>query len=38
MSFWRRRQDYVDTLKRDVFLLLAPIAATCAMILVLCFG
>ncbi len=33
MSLWRRRQDFIDTLIRDVLLLLAPIAATCAMIL-----
>jgi len=38
MSLWRRRQDYSDTLIRDAGLLLAPIAATIAMILLWFFG
>jgi hypothetical protein len=38
MSLWRRRQDYIDTLIRDALLLLAPIVATCAMILLWFFG
>jgi hypothetical protein len=38
MSLWRRRQDYSDTLIRDASLLLAPIAATVAMILLWFFG
>jgi len=33
MNLWRRRQDFIDTVIRDAFLLLAPIAATFAMIL-----
>ena len=33
MSLWRRRQDYIDTLKREMRFFLAPIAATGAMIL-----
>ena len=33
MNLWRHRQDFIDTVIRDVFLLLAPIAATLAMIL-----
>jgi hypothetical protein len=38
MSLWRRRQDYMDTVIRDALLFLAPIAATCAMILLWFFG
>jgi hypothetical protein len=38
MNLWRRRQDYMDTVIRDALLLLAPIAATCAMILLWFFG
>jgi len=38
MRFWRRRQDYSDTLKRDALALLVPIAATFAMILLWFFG
>jgi hypothetical protein len=38
MSFWRRRRDGSVTLMREAFILLAPIAATCAMILLLFFG
>ena len=38
MSLWRRRQDYFDTLIRDASLLLAPIPATFAMILLWFFG
>ena len=38
MNLWRRRQDYIDTVIRDAVLLLAPIAATFAMILLLFFG
>jgi hypothetical protein len=37
MSLWHRRQDYIDTLIRDARLLVAPIAATFAMILFLWF-
>jgi hypothetical protein len=33
MSLWRYRKDYIDTLKRDIFFFLAPIAATGVMIL-----
>jgi hypothetical protein len=35
MNFWRRRRDGSVTLMREAFILLAPIAATCAMILLL---
>ena len=38
MSIWRHRQDYVDSLKREFFFFLAPIAATFAMILLWFFG
>jgi hypothetical protein len=38
MSLWRRRQDYSDTILRDALALLAPIAATVAMILLWFFG
>jgi hypothetical protein len=38
MSLWRRRHDYIDTVKRDALALLAPIVATCAMILLWFFG
>jgi hypothetical protein len=38
MSLWRRRQNMIDTLIRDVVLLLVPIAATFAMILLWFFG
>lgn len=38
MSIWRRRQHYIDILKRDAVALLVPIAATCAMILLWFFG
>ena len=38
MSLWRRRQYYMDTVVRDAVLLLAPLAATVAMILLLFFG
>jgi len=38
MSLWRRRQELIDTLIRDMVLLVAPIAATCAMILLWFFG
>jgi hypothetical protein len=38
MSLWRCRQDYTDTVIRDVLALLAPIVATCAMILLWFFG
>ena len=38
MSLWSRRQDFFDTVIRDGILLLAPIAATFAMILLLFFG
>jgi hypothetical protein len=37
MSFWRRRDGSV-TWMREAFILLAPIAATCAMIFLLLFG
>jgi hypothetical protein len=37
MILWRRRQDYFDTLIRDARFLMAPIAATFAMILFLWF-
>ena len=33
MSLWRRRQDYMDTLIRDAFIFLAPIALTVATVL-----
>ena len=38
MSLWRRRQEYSDTLIGDIFITLAPIAATFAMILLWFFG
>jgi hypothetical protein len=38
MKPWQRRQEYSDTLKRDALALVAPIAATCAMILLWFFG
>ena len=38
MSLWRRRQDFIDTVIRDTLLLLAPIVATCATILLWFFG
>jgi hypothetical protein len=38
MNLWRRRQDYIDTVRRDALALLAPIAATFAMILLWFFG
>jgi hypothetical protein len=38
MSLWRHRQDYVDSLKREIFFFLAPIAATGAMILLWFYG
>jgi hypothetical protein len=38
MSLWRRRQKYSDILKGDALALLAPIAATVAMILLWFFG
>ena len=38
MSLWRRRQDYSDTLLRDAFILLAPIALTFAAVLLWFFG
>ena len=38
MTRWRRRQDYSDTLIRSALALLAPIAATFAMILLWFFG
>ncbi len=38
MSLWRRRQHYMNTVVRDASLLLAPVAATVAMILLWFFG
>lgn len=38
MSLWRRRQEFMNTLIQDAVLLVAPIAATCAMILLWFFG
>jgi len=38
MSLRRRRQDFIDTVIRDARALLAPIAATIAMILLWFFG
>ena len=38
MNLWRRRQDYIDPLRRDALALLAPIAATFVMILLWFFG
>ena len=38
MNLWRRRQDYIDTVIRDGVFLLAPIAATFAMILLWFYG
>jgi hypothetical protein len=38
MNLWRRRQNESDILIRDSFMLLAPIAATCAMILLFFYG
>jgi hypothetical protein len=38
MKLRRRRQEYSDTLKGDALALLAPIAATFAMILLWFFG
>ena len=38
MSLWRRRQEYSDTLIGSALALLAPIAATFAMILLWFFG
>jgi len=38
MSIWRHRQEFVDSLKREIFVFLAPIAATGAMILLWFYG
>ena len=38
MSPWRRHQDFIDTVIRDVVLFLAPIVATFALILLWFFG
>ncbi len=38
MSIWRHRQAFVDSLKREIFVFLAPIAATGVMILLWFYG